>query len=169
MGGRKAKAKHKSGKLPSTPALRWLREQGADFEVHTYPYVARGGTRASSAALGVPEHALVKTLVFEDESGAPLIVLQHGDLEVSTKQLARLLGRKRIQACDPATARRHTGYQVGGTSPFATRKALPLYMEASITGLERIYINGGARGLLVSMPSAALTGLLAPQPIASAR
>ena len=140
-----------------------------DFEVHVYDYVARGGTRASSAALGVDEHAVIKTLVFEDEHRAPLIVLQHGDLEVSAKQLARLLGRKRIQPCDPATAQRHTGYQVGGTSPFATRKALPIYMEASIATLERIYINGGARGLLVSLASTELQRLLEPEAISTAR
>ena len=132
------------------------------FSVHSYEYVERGGTRASSEALGVEEHVVVKTLVFEDDSKRPLIVLMHGDRKVSAKQLARVLGVKRVAPCSPDVAQKHSGYQVGGTSPFGTRKPLPVYMEASIASLPEIYINGGARGLLVAMEVQALVKVLEP-------
>ncbi|MEW6322341.1 MAG: Cys-tRNA(Pro) deacylase [Acidobacteriota bacterium] len=135
----------------ATPAVHALRKHGVAFTEHTYRYEPRGGTRVSSRALGVDEHAVVKTLVMEDERRAPLIVLMHGDREVSTKQLARQLGRKSITPCEPEVAQKHTGYLVGGTSPFGTRKALPVCLERSILALPRVYVNGGRRGFLVSL------------------
>lgn len=154
-------------KLPSTPALRALRDAKVEFEVHRYDYVERGGTRASSAALGVAEHAVIKTLVFEAQK--PLIVLMHGDREVSAKALARVLGVKSVSPCAPEVARRHSGYKVGGTSPFGLRKTLPTYAEATIFDLPRIYINGGARGLLVSLAPDELRRTLAPTLVEVAR
>jgi Cys-tRNA(Pro) deacylase len=133
----------------ATPAIHFLRKQGVVFTEHPYRYEEHGGTRVSARALGVDEHAVVKTLVMEDERKQPLIVLMHGDREVSTKQLARQIGRKTIQPCAPAVAQKHTGYMVGGTSPFGTRKPLPVFVERSILELDRVYINGGRRGLLV--------------------
>jgi Cys-tRNA(Pro) deacylase len=156
-------------KLPVTPAIRALRAAKLPFELHEYEYVPRGGTEASSAALGVDEHVVIKTLVFEDEDRRPLIVLMHGDREVSGKELARVLERKRVVPCDPAAAEKHTGYQVGGTSPFGLRRPLPIYVEATILGLERIYINGGRRGLLVSLTPSELARVLAPTPVSVAR
>lgn len=149
-------------KIPSTPALRLLRQKGISFEVHTYDYVDRGGTKASSEALGVDEHQVVKTLVFEDDSKAPLVVLQHGDFEVSAKELARVLGKKRVGPCDPQTAQRHSGYQVGGTSPFGTKREMPIVMQASIAELPWILINGGARGVLVKIAPKVVIELLSP-------
>ena len=138
--------------MPSaTPAIHFLRKHGAAFTQHEYRYEERGGTRVSSRALGVDEHMVIKTLVMEDERKQPLIVLMHGDREVSTKQLARATGRKQIVPCPPEVAERHTGYQVGGTSPFGTRKALPVYMEQSIILLPRVLINGGRRGFVVGI------------------
>lgn len=151
---------------PRTPALRALDAAGVDYSVHTYAYVERGGTRASSTALGVPEHTVVKTLVFEDDRKQPLLCCQHGDRSVSTKALARHLGVKSVQPCTPATAQRHTGYRVGGTSPFGTRKPLPLYVEQSILELPHIYINGGGRGLLVKLQPAVLTESFDAEPAA---
>jgi Cys-tRNA(Pro) deacylase len=136
---------------PITPAVRFLREKGIVFEPHLYVYEERGGTRRSASELGVDEHAVVKTLVMETESREPLIVLMHGDREVSTKELARTLGVKSVSPCNPAVAEKHTGYQVGGTSPFGTRKPLPVYAEKTIFELPMIYINGGKRGFLVSI------------------
>jgi Cys-tRNA(Pro) deacylase len=146
-----------------TPATQFLRSHGVEFSEHFYDYVERGGTAASSGALGVPEHEVVKTLVMEDEKGAPLIVLMHGDRSVSTKNLARQADRKRVEPCKPEVAQRHTGYQVGGTSPFGTRKAMPVYMERSILDLERIYINGGRRGFLVRLAPPEIVRTLAPR------
>jgi Cys-tRNA(Pro) deacylase len=146
-----------------TPATRFLKSRGVVFSEHFYDYVERGGTSVSSNALGVPEHEVVKTLVMEDEQGAPLIVLMHGDRDVSTKNLARQADKKRIEPCKPEVAQRHTGYQVGGTSPFGTRKAMPVYMERSILGLEKIYINGGRRGFLVRLAPGEIVRTLAPQ------
>jgi Cys-tRNA(Pro) deacylase len=143
-----------------TPAQAFLKARGIVFSEHTYEYVEHGGTEVSAQALGVPEHHVVKTLVMQDDEGRPLIVLMHGDRKVSTKNLARQAGRKRIEPCKPEVAQRHTGYQVGGTSPFGTRKALPVYAERSITELEFIYINGGRRGLLVKIRSADLARAL---------
>ncbi len=136
---------------PVTPAVRVLREKRVAFEPHLYEYEERGGTRRSAAELGVEEHAVVKTLVMETEARKALIVLMHGDREVSTKQLARRLGVKSVQPCAPDVARKHTGYVVGGTSPFGTRARLPVYVERTIFGLPKIYINGGKRGFLVSI------------------
>lgn len=134
---------------PKTQAIRCLLEHGIEFEPFTYKYEERGGTRVSSRELGVDEHAVVKTLVMETDAGEPLIVLMYGDKEVSTKQLARILGVKSVSPCDPKVANRHSGYLVGGTSPFGTKRAMPVYCEAGILELDRIYINGGARGFLV--------------------
>lgn len=154
---------------PATPAIHALRRGGVTFTEHPYRYEERGGTRVSSRELGVPEHSVIKTLVMEDDDRKPLIVLMHGDREVSTKQLAREIGRRRIEPCDPAVAERHTGYQVGGTSPFGTRKALPVYVEASILDLERIYINGGRRGFLVGIDPRELVRVLKATPVSAAQ
>jgi Cys-tRNA(Pro) deacylase len=149
-------------KLPVTMAMRVLRERGVDFTHHPYVYEERGGTAVSARELGVDEHAVIKTLVMEDDRKQPLIVLMHGDREVSTKSLARQLGVKAIVPCAPAVADRHSGYQVGGTSPFGTRKAMPVYMERTIADLPRIYVNGGRRGYLVGLAPADLVRVLAP-------
>jgi Cys-tRNA(Pro) deacylase len=132
------------------------------FTEHPYRYEDRGGTRVSARELGVDEHVVIKTLVMQDERRQPLIVLMHGDREVSTRNLARQIGVKSVEPCDPATAERHTGYQVGGTSPFGTRKLLPVYVERTILDLPRIYINGGRRGSLVSLSPADLARVLSP-------
>jgi Cys-tRNA(Pro) deacylase len=136
---------------PVTPAVRLLREKRVAFEPHLYTYEERGGTRHSAASLGVDEHAVVKTLVMETEARKPLIVLMHGDREVSTKNLARTIKVKSVQPCDPATAQKHTGYMTGGTSPFGTRARLPVYAERTIFALPKIYLNGGKRGFLVEI------------------
>jgi len=138
-------------KYPVTPAVRLLREKGIVFEPHIYAYQERGGTRRSAEELRVDEHSVIKTLVMETESREPLIVLMHGDRDVSTKELARTLGVKTVSPCDPGVAQRHTGYMVGGTSPFGTRKVMPVYAEKTIFDLPVIYINGGKRGFLVSL------------------
>jgi Cys-tRNA(Pro) deacylase len=138
-------------KFPVTPAIRFLRDQKAAFTEHLYPYEERGGTAVSARELGVDEHAVVKTLVMEDDTGQPLLILMHGDREVSTKELARVLGARAIRPCTPDAANRHTGYLVGGTSPFGTRKPLPVCMEQSILTLAKIYLNGGKRGFLVGI------------------
>ena len=153
----------------STPATEMLETHGVAYTVHQYPYVEHGGTAVSSESLGVPEHEVVKTLVMQDEETNPLIVLMHGDRQVSTKELARQTGRKRIEPCKPEVAQRHTGYQVGGTSPFGMRKALPVFIERSILELPAIYINGGRRGFLVRIAPAALARLLAPTAVDVAR
>ena len=136
---------------PVTPAVRLLRERKVEFEPRLYDYEERGGTRHSAHSLGVDEHAVVKTLLMETDARKALIVLMHGDREVSTKQLARTLGVKSVSPCDPATAQKHTGYLVGGTSPFGTRSKLPVYVERTIFQLPKIYINGGKRGFLVEI------------------
>jgi len=135
----------------ATPAVHALRRHGIPFTEHEYRYEPKGGTAVSSRALGVDEHRVVKTLVMEDETKAPLIILMHGDREVSTKKLARQIGRKVVKPCAPDVAERHSGYQVGGTSPFGTRKAFPIYIERSILDLEKVYVNGGRRGFLVGL------------------
>jgi len=150
------------GKPPSTLATRLLRERGVAYTEHLYRYEERGGTRTSSRELGVDEHAVVKTLVMEDEDAAPLVVLMHGDREVSTKALARQIGRREIRICKPEVANRHSGYQVGGTSPLGTRKAMPVFVERSILELPRMYVNGGSRGFLVGLAPKDLVALLAP-------
>ena len=149
-------------KEPVTQAVRALRAAGIPFVGHPYDYLDGGGTAHSAHELGVDEHCVVKTLIMEDETGKPLVMLQHGDREVATGLLARALGVKRIQPCDPKTADRHSGYQVGGTSPFGTRHPMPVFAEASIADLPRIYINGGKRGYLVELdPKPALALLQA--------
>jgi len=150
---------------PVTPAVRVLREKKVAFEPHLYEYEEHGGTRRSAGELGVEEHAVVKTLVMETEARKALVVLMHGDREVSTKQLARHLGVKSVRPCDPAAAQKHTGYMVGGTSPFGTRSKLPVYAERTIFELPRIYINGGKRGFLVSIDPAALREVLAVEEV----
>ena len=152
------KQKHVS----ETPATRVLRAAGVPFTEHPYDYVDHGGTAASAAALGVDEHAVVKTLVFEDDAKRPLVVLMHGDRTVSAKNLARQVGAKSVKPCAPEVAERHSGYQVGGTSPFGTRKAMPVYLERSVAQLERVWINGGRRGYLVGMAPGELARVLKP-------
>ncbi len=149
-------------RAPSTNATRLLREKGVAYTEHLYRYEERGGTRVSSRELGVDEHAVVKTLVMEDDQRRPLVVLMHGDREVSTKALARLVGARAVTPCKPEVADRHSGYQVGGTSPLGTRKAMPVYMERSILELERAYVNGGSRGFLVGLDPKELARVLAP-------
>jgi Cys-tRNA(Pro) deacylase len=148
-----------------TPATRLLRSHRVPFSEHPYDYVEHGGTAESARQLGVPEHEVVKTLVMQDEAGKPLIVLMHGDRKVSTKNLARQAGVKRVEPCKPEVAQRHSGYQVGGTSPFGTRKRLPVYVERSILALEKIYVNGGRRGFLVRVAVADLERALELSPV----
>jgi len=152
-----------------TPATQFLDGLGIAYTEHNYEYVEHGGTAVSSESLGVPEREVVKTLVMEDEEKKPLIVLMHGDRKVSTKELARQAERKRIEPCKPEVAQRHTGYQVGGTSPFGTRKALPVFVERSILELPAIYINGGRRGFLVRIRVEDLRKALRPIPVDVAR
>jgi Cys-tRNA(Pro) deacylase len=147
---------------PMTPAIRMLRDSGVSFTAHLFTYVEKGGTAVSSKELGVSEHCVVKTLVMETQTKDPLIVLMHGDRMVSTKELSRAIGVKNVSSCDPDIAHRHTGYQVGGTSPFGTRKVLPVYMQKTILDLALIYINGGGRGFLVSLDPAEVVRLLNP-------
>jgi Cys-tRNA(Pro) deacylase len=155
-------------KTPSTPATRLLRQHGIAYTEHPYRYEDRGGTRVSSEALGVDEHTVIKTLILEDDERHPFIVLMHGDREVSMKTLARLIGRKSVDVCDAKTAQRHSGYMVGGTSPFGTRQAMPVYVERSILALERVYINGGSRGFLVGISPNDLVRVLNPTPVDAA-
>lgn len=147
--------------VSATPAVHFLRQHQVRFTEHEYRYEEHGGTAVSSRELGVDEHLVIKTLVMEDERKRPLLMLMHGDREVSTKNLARQIGAKTVSPCAPAVAQKHTGYLVGGTSPFGTRKSLPVYLERSIADLERIYINGGARGFLVSLSPKELVRVLA--------
>lgn len=149
-------------KTSATPATTFLDKQGVAYTEHFYEYVEHGGTGVSSSALGVPEHEVVKTLVMETESGEPLVVLMHGDRKVSTKELARIARVKRIFPCKPEDAQRHSGYLVGGTSPFGTRKKMPVYLERSVLQLPRIYINGGRRGYLLGMEPGEIVRVLAP-------
>ena len=152
----------KSSKEPVTQAVRVLRAAGVHFEGHLYAYVDGGGTRQVAGELGVEEHLVIKTLIMEDERTNPLIVLMHGDRQVSTQSLARAVGAKRIAPCEPKVAERHTGYRVGGTSPFGTRRDMPVYCETGISALARIYINGGKRGYIVALATADALGLLSP-------
>ena len=146
--------------VSETPATQFLRRAGVDFSEHPYDYVDRGGTAESARQLGVPENEVVKTLVMQDDKAAPLIVLMHGDRQVSTKNLAREIGAKSVEPCAPDVAQRHSGFLVGGTSPFGTKKAMPVYVEASVLALPRILINGGRRGFLVGIDPALLAPLL---------
>ncbi|KDR44633.1 Cys-tRNA(Pro) deacylase [Caballeronia glathei] len=156
-----SKAKHVS----ETPATQFLRRNKVEFGEHPYEYVEHGGTEESARQLGVDEHRVIKTLVMEDERAKPLIVLMHGDRTVSTKNLARQTGAKRIEPCKPEVANRHSGFLVGGTSPFGTKKPMPVYVEASILDLDMIYLNGGRRGYLVSIRPSVLTELLQAKPV----
>ena len=155
----------KSSHVSQTPATQWLERAGVTYTEHVYEYVEHGGTAESSRQLGVPEHEVVKTLVMQDEHARPLIVLMHGDRQVSTKNLAREIGAKRIDPCRPDVAHRHSGYLVGGTSPFGTRRAMPVYVEASVLELPRVLVNGGRRGYLVGLDPADLVRVLAPVPV----
>lgn len=150
-------------KGPETPATCFLREHNIIYTCHLYPYEEHRGTRVSAEKLNVDEHCVIKTLIMENESHTPMIVLMHGDCTVSTKALARQIPCKHVEPCKPAVAQRHSGYLVGGTSPFGTRKSMPVYMEKTILDLDRIYINGGKRGFLVSIKSHALLTLLNPE------
>jgi len=150
-------------KSTGTPATAFLAKEGVSYTEHFYEYVEHGGTSVSSGALGVPEHEVVKTLVMETDKGDPLVVLMHGDRKVSTKELARAMGVKRVFPCKPEVAQRHSGYLVGGTSPFGTRKAMPIFLEKSVLDLPRIYINGGRRGYLLAMAPAEIVRTLSPQ------
>jgi|SRR5690606_6367417 len=151
--------------VSETPATQWLRRHMVAFEGHPYEYEEHGGTEGSSRALGVDEHIVVKTLVMQDEAARPLLVLMHGDRKVSTKNLARQIGCKSVEPCKPEVANRHSGYLIGGTSPFGTRKEMPVYVEEGILALERIYINGGRRGYLVSLAPTALQDVLGAKPV----
>jgi Cys-tRNA(Pro) deacylase len=151
--------------VSETPATQWLREHGVVFTEHPYDYVEHGGTAESARQLGVDEHAVVKTLVMQDERAQPLIVLMHGDRQVSTKNLARAIGAKAVEPCRPDVAQRHSGYLVGGTSPFGTRKAMPVWVEQGVLALPRIYINGGRRGYLVGIEPRVLGELLGAKPV----
>lgn len=148
--------------MSATPAVHFLRQHHVAFTEHPYRYQERGGTAVSARELGVDEHIVIKTLVMEDEGKRPLIVLMHGDRDVSTKNLARQIGAKTVVPCEPEVAHKHTGYLVGGTSPFGTRKPMPVYMERTIGDLDRIYVNGGRRGFLIALAPADLVRALAP-------
>ncbi|MGQ0511832.1 MAG: Cys-tRNA(Pro) deacylase [Betaproteobacteria bacterium] len=154
--------------MADTPGIVFLRKHGVAYTEHFYEYVEHGGTAVSSETLGVPEHEVVKTLVMEDEHRKPLVVLMHGDRKVSTKALARQAGKKRIAPCKPEDAQRHSGYQVGGCSPFGLRKPLPVYMEKSILGLPRIMINAGQRGRLVAIDPKEIVRVLSPMLVEAA-
>jgi Cys-tRNA(Pro) deacylase len=158
-------AKAKSIHVSETPATQWLRQRAITFTEHVYDYVERGGTTESAKQLGVPEHQVVKTLVMQNETAKPLIVLMHGDRKVSTKALARQIDCKAVSPCDPDTAQKHSGYLVGGTSPFGTRKVLPIFIEATILALPKIYINGGRRGYLVGIAPGVLVEHLHAKPV----
>ncbi|MDD5284493.1 MAG: Cys-tRNA(Pro) deacylase [Desulfuromonadaceae bacterium] len=149
-------------KPPITAAVRQLRSEKVDFTDHLYAYEEKGGTSVSSRELGLDEHSVIKTLVMEDDARQPLIILMHGDRQVSTKELARIICVKQVSPCSPDTAQKHTGYLVGGTSPFGTRRRMPVYIEESIASLEYIYINGGKRGYLVGMKPSELIRVLKP-------
>jgi len=154
--------------VSQTPATQWLQARGAAYTEHVYDYLERGGTAESARQLGRPEHEVVKTLVMQDERAEPLIVLMHGDKQVSTKNLARAIGVRAVQPCTPEVAQRHSGYLVGGTSPFGTRKALPVYVEATVLELPNILINGGRRGYLIGIAPGLLPELLGARPVSCA-
>ena len=158
----------KSTHVSETPATAFLRRHGVAFTEHVYDYVEHGGTGESSRQLGVPEHQVVKTLVMQDERAQPLIVLMHGDRQVSTKNLARQIGAKSVEPCKPEVAQRHSGYQVGGTSPFGTKRAMPVYVEETVLALPSICINGGRRGFLVGIAPSVLVELLGAKPVSCA-
>jgi Cys-tRNA(Pro) deacylase len=155
----------KSPHVSATPATAWLDAHAIPFSEHVYDYVEHGGTAESSKQLGLPEHAVVKTLVMQDEKAEPLVVLMHGDRQVSLKELARQIPCKKVEPCRPEVAQRHSGYQVGGTSPFGLRKAMPIYVQQSVLSLERICINGGRRGFLVGISPQVLVETLGARPV----
>ena len=155
----------KNRHVSETPATAWLRSRGIAFSEHPYDYVDHGGTAESARQLGVDEHAVVKTLVMQDDKAQPLIVLMHGDCQVSTKNLARAIGAKSVEPCKPEVASRHSGYQVGGTSPFGTRRAMPVFIEKSILELPRIALNGGRRGYLIGIEPQVCVALLQAKPV----
>ncbi|MCW8890498.1 MAG: Cys-tRNA(Pro) deacylase [Sedimenticola sp.] len=156
-------------KAPVTPAIRQLRAHKVPFTDHLYRYETGGGTRVSSRELGVDEHVVIKTLIMEDEAKQPLVILMHGDQEVSTKSLARCIGVKTISPCKPEVADRHSGYQIGGTSPFGTRKEMPVYCEETIFDLDKIYINGGKRGYLIALSPIDLKRVLNPVAVSASQ
>lgn len=158
-------AKKDKQHVSETPATQMLKGHGVVFTEHPYEYVEHGGTAESAKQLGLDEHAVIKTLVFQDQDAKPLIVLMHGDCTVSTKNLARQMGAKSVEPCKPDVAQRHSGYMVGGTSPFGLRKAMPIYIEATILELPRIAINGGRRGFLVQIAPRVCVELLGAQPV----
>ena len=151
--------------VSETPATQALRRAGVAFSEHVYDYLEHGGTAESARQLGVDEHAVVKTLVMQDDNAKPLIVLMHGDRQVSTRNLARAIAARSVEPCKPDVAERHSGYKVGGTSPFATRRPMPVYVEESVLGLERVFINGGRRGYLVGIAPRVLIALLGAAPV----
>ena len=159
----------KNDHAPETPATRFLRSHGIAHSDHLYDYEEHGGTRVSARELNVDEHAVVKTLIMEDEHAKPLIVLMHGDRKVSTKELARQIGCKKVEPCKPEVANRHTGFLVGGTSPFGTKKPMPLYIEKSILDLPLIYVNGGRRGYLVGVHPHDILRVLQPKVVECGR
>ncbi|MFS4461220.1 aminoacyl-tRNA deacylase [Bdellovibrio sp. HCB2-146] len=150
-------------KLPMTMAIRELQDHHVEITHHLFPYLEKGGTAHSSSQLGVPEHAVIKTLIMETDSKDPLVILMHGDMQVSTKQMARHMGVKTVSPCKPEVADRHSGYQIGGTSPFGTKRKMPVFMEKTILDLEKIYINGGKRGYLVGMKPSEIIRVLNPE------
>jgi Cys-tRNA(Pro) deacylase len=151
--------------VSETPATQWLRAQRIAFTEHPYDYLEHGGTAESARQLGVDEHGVVKTLVMQDDKAQPLVVLMHGDRQVSTKNLARAIGVKSVEPCKPEVAQRHSGYLVGGTSPFGLRKAMPVFVEQSVLALPKIHINGGRRGFLVGIEPSVLTDRLGARPV----
>ncbi|KRB88469.1 Cys-tRNA(Pro) deacylase [Noviherbaspirillum sp. Root189] len=151
--------------ISETPATQFLRKQGIAFSEHPYAYEEHGGTAVSARELGVDEHHVVKTLIMQDEAAKPMIVLMHGDRKVSTKNLARQIGCKSVEPCKPEAANRHSGFLVGGTSPFGTKKAMPVYVEQSILDLDRIYINGGRRGYLIGIDPKVIPVVLPAKPV----
>lgn len=154
--------------VSETPATQWLKAHGVTYTEHVYDYVDHGGTAESAKQLGRPEHEVVKTLVMQDDRGEPLVVLMHGDRQVSTKNLARAIGARSVEPCKPEVAQRHSGFLVGGTSPFGTRKAMPVYVESTVLGLPGILINGGRRGYLVGIAPVVLTEVLGARAVTCA-
>lgn len=156
-----AKDKHVS----ATPATDWLKAHKVSFKLHTYGFVPHGGTALAAKELGVDNHLMIKTIIMEDENEEPLVILMHGDCEISTKNLARQVGRKKIEPCKPEQAQRNSGYFVGGTSPFGTRKRMPVFVQDTVAELPVIYINGGRRGVIAEMAGSVLTEVLGAKPV----
>jgi len=149
-------------KVPVTPAIRVLKNKGVEYTEHPYKYIEKGGTATFAKQFNIDEHAVIKTLIMEDDEKKPMVVLMHGDREVSTKELARVIAVKRVQPCTPETAQKHSGYMVGGTSPFGTRKVMPVYLEETVLNLPKIYINGGKRGYLIGIDPKEIVRVLKP-------